>query len=438
MTIKEEYKARALRNGIMKTIFYICPSCAEIIESADYIDKCQSCHYQGELQERSTQERADLCQKETLHRKKNPSDDSNINLVDTTSFYERNNKAQSLAQETRQERIIRRITEKTKSVKASLALGIPAINWRIQNLLTDRGVLIIASPPKQYKSFVAVHAAISVSNGTEFLGAFTTQQSPVLYLDEENGEIVLLRRFQQMSQGHHEEINDQLLYTSYGMIKLDTPEGKAAITHLIEQYHPGMIVLDSMVRFMEGDEDKATEVRVIFESIRELLDKYTISFIILHHTRKGNDGRKKSIALEDLRGSSDFGAFADAIVTIEPKEQGFEFRVIANRHIGLQEVMPSYIEVVSDRQQGPVTFVNKGVTHTRKNRAMEALLAWWHKNGITQFRTGEAVAHLETVGLSKNAFHEAREQLLSNGSIAESRPGFFIIMPGTVAVEERM
>jgi len=85
MTLYDEIKARQLEAGITKTSFYICQSCAEITESADYTDKCHSCQYQGALIERSTIERATEAQEQVRENIKERIENSKIpvNLVGT-------------------------------------------------------------------------------------------------------------------------------------------------------------------------------------------------------------------------------------------------------------------------------------------------------------------------------------------------------------------
>lgn len=401
---------RKVRDGIVKPKFYVCGRCDHVDESFVYTSKCQACGWEGEFDTASTKEGAERIVSE--HRA--PGYNRAVGRL---------NPPTPTIEEPK--------TIQAKSVAAAIEKGIPPLKWRILNLLTTNGIVIIASPPKQFKTFVAIHAAIAISNGTPFLDKFPTTPGAVLYIDEENGEANLIRRFQQLAEGHGEVVKPNVFYTSFESIKLDNFNGAMMIEELIMAYKPDVVFLDSMVRFMEGDEDKSSDVRLVFENLKKLLARFPVSFFILHHTRKGNGTKAKS--LDDLRGSSDFGAFADAILGVESNERGFTFRVIANRHVGLMEVPPQEIEVQSDRQTGPITLINHGVGQSRKTRAKVAMIEWLHSENKLEFSSNEAIAWLEENGYERKAYYEALNELKREGEVAEHRRGVYRLQSGSFA-----
>lgn len=404
---------RKVRDGIIAPKFYICGRCDHIDESFIYTSKCQSCGWEGELDTASTQEGAERIVSE--HR--SPGYNRALGRIIPPE-----------AKEIGPKPLV------AKSVATTIEKGVPPIEWRILNLLTTNGIVIIASPPKQFKTFVAIHAAIAISNGTPFLDKFPTKKGCVMYVDEENGEANLIRRFQQLADGHQETIGPDVYYTSFESIKLDNFNGAMKIEELITTYKPDVVVLDSMVRFMDGDEDKASDVRLVFENLKKLLSRFQVSFFILHHTRKGNGTKTKS--LDDLRGSSDFGAFADAILGVEATEKGFTFRVMANRHVGLMEVVPQEIEVQSDRQSGPITLINHGAGQSRKVRGKVALMEWLRNEKKVEFSSREARDEFSRLGLDRKAFYEALKELLRDGEVAEQRSGQYRVQVGSLASSE--
>lgn len=344
----------------------------------------------------------------------------------------------SLPVETPQSKIPYAEALPVKSVKQGLEDGIPPIEWLIHNLLTTNGVAIVASPPKEFKTFLAIHAATCIATGSPFLERFNTTQGTVLYIDEENSERVLLRRFKQMLDGQNMSAPDNIKYVSFAMLKLDTLGGIAKIQALIREHQPSLVILDSMVRFMSGDEDKATDVRIVFENLRTIMSENTVSFLILHHTRKGGHGGKRTKTLDDLRGSSDFGAFADCILGVETTNTGIIFRVMANRHVGLMETAPQDIEVRSDRQQGPITLINHGVQQSRKTRAKVVLMEWLRSINKKEFTSAEAIEYLKTKDFSKNAYYEAIKELTEDGEVAEHRHGVYMLQIGSYATITEM
>ena len=412
-TLAMEDFERKVRDGIVKAKFYVCGRCDHIDESFVHTSKCQKCGWEGEFDTATTLEGAER----VVNDHRAPGYNRAIGRINPPEVKELGHK-----------------TITAKSVAATIEQGIPPIQWRILNLLTTNGIVIIASPPKQFKTFVAIHAAIAISNGTPFLDKFPTTPGTVLYIDEENGEANLIRRFQQLAEGQGETIKPNVFYTSFESIKLDSYNGAMVIEELIMAYKPDVVFLDSMVRFMDGDEDKASDVRLVFENLKKLLARFQVSFFILHHTRKGNGTKAKS--LDDLRGSSDFGAFADAILGVESTDKGFTFRVMANRHVGLMEVLPQEIEVQSDRQAGPITLINHGAGQSRKVRAKVAIIEWLRSENKMEFSSNEAIAMLEQAGYERKSYYEALSDLKRDGEVAEHRRGVYRLQSGSFASYE--
>lgn len=409
---REDFE-RKVRDGLITQKFYVCMRCDHIEASYTFTDRCLECGWEGELDVATSLDNAQRIV--SVHR--TPGYNRAIGRINAPE-----------AKETAQAGIV------AKKVANTIAEGVPPIKWRIENLLTTNGIVIIASPPKQFKTFVAIQAAISISNGTSFLDKFPTTKGVVLYIDEENGEANLIRRFKQLADGEETTVPDTVFYTSFESIKLDTTKGALMVEELILAYRPDVVFLDSMVRFMEGDEDRSSDVRIVFENLKKLLARFSVSFFILHHTRKGNGTKTKS--LDDLRGSSDFGAFADAIIGVEAHDRGFLFRVIANRHVGLMEILPQEIEVVSDRKDGPIKLQNHGVQQNRKVKAKVALMAWAHKNNIKKFSSRQARDELVTLGLDRKAYYEAINELLRDGEVVEQRRGEYHIQLGSFSVDD--
>jgi hypothetical protein len=85
-----------------------------------------------------------------------------------------------------------------------------------------------------------------------------------------------------------------------GHLALDAPELQPAL--------PGsVVILDTAIRFLRGDENSSQDVRAFADSIFALLRNGAESVVMLHHSPKDAGG---SMTLENaMRGSGDMGAF---------------------------------------------------------------------------------------------------------------------------------
>lgn len=194
---------------------------------------------------------------------------------------------------------------------------LPPIEWLIPNIIPRRGFVLFGGRGSTYKTWLALVFAICSASGNEFLQEFTLEKKKVIYIDEENNEILLKERLLLIAKGLKIQADDlkDLHFSIFNEIKLDTSGGYIALHNIIKKTSPDIIIVDSMVRVMEGVEDKAEDVRKVFANLKKIFKEFRdICFIILHHTNKGNSKN----GMERLRGSSDFGNSADLVLMFEP------------------------------------------------------------------------------------------------------------------------
>jgi hypothetical protein len=213
------------------------------------------------------------------------------------------------------------------SAEELLNKNIPELEWLIQDMVTKRGVTFIAGDTGAYKSGLALHMAMSVASDGVFLKYKVIPKLRVLYVDEEMGLSTIKTRMLQIKHGQTTEKQlDELFFASFNNLKLDSD--MYGFEQLIIQTRPNLIILDSLVRFMTGDENSATDAKKCFDTIKYYVKKYGVSFVILHHMRK-NGGNGKN----DMRGSSDFSAFADNIfISTKKTRDVFELKQVKSRH----------------------------------------------------------------------------------------------------------
>lgn len=204
--------------------------------------------------------------------------------------------------------------------------------WIIKPLIAEGSLTYIGSAPKSYKSFIAIHMALAIARGENFLESseFPTERKNVLYIDEENGEKRIKKRVKQIIKRNNKYTNTKNIYFApKQLIKLDK-EGTKIIIDLVKKYNIGCIIFDSLVRFIEGDEDRSTDIRKTYDKIKEIQQKNNTSIVALHHlTKSANSKKNKStIHMNDLRGSGDIAAMADSIIGLSKIENELEKRVI--------------------------------------------------------------------------------------------------------------
>jgi hypothetical protein len=186
------------------------------------------------------------------------------------------------------------------------ALNAPPITFLIDGFLQCEGVTAIAAPVRERKSIIALNVALSLITGEKLFDHFEVVKKPsrVLYLCPEVSLGPFTDRVSKI--GLMDYVGDQFFYrtlSATGNLKLDDPALQDAL--------PGaVVILDTAIRFLKGDENSSTDVRVFADGIFALLRGGAEAVVLLHHSPKGMGDQ---MTLENaMRGSGDMGAFLSA------------------------------------------------------------------------------------------------------------------------------
>lgn len=180
------------------------------------------------------------------------------------------------------------------------------------------GITILASPPKFGKSWMCMDLAISVANGSEFMG-LNTHQCGVIYLALEDGDYRLKDRGQKVAGGR--PLPENLYLVKDAPILEDGLLGM--LNALVDSSeNVGMIIIDTLQK-IRGTAGKTEGVYGY--DYRELgqLHKYALdnnlAVILVHHLNKGGDDTD---FVARLNGSTGVSGAADTIITLTRTKRG--------------------------------------------------------------------------------------------------------------------
>lgn len=158
------------------------------------------------------------------------------------------------------------------------------------NCILPTGLSLMASPPKSGKSWFSLELCLSVSKGETFLGLGTTQ-SDVLYLDLEDGDAELKERIKKVNRG--EDVPDGFMYLT------EVPTMDNGLVEMLEKTlaeHPTikLVVLDTLGMVLgtqTKDSNQFAQDYEMFRTLKQVATKYSISLLVIHHTRKTSDDK---------------------------------------------------------------------------------------------------------------------------------------------------
>lgn len=220
----------------------------------------------------------------------------------------------------------------------------PALTPIVASGLMYEGTkVIIYGKYKSLKSMLATRFCLSVAQGKSWLG-FDTVKSSVMYLQLEVPNPMLQKRVNKMALTL--DINHLPFYIwTEPSIKIDTNEGYNKIGEMIEKYKPRVLVIDPIYKIMTGDMLNTQHVQRLVDWIDDLIAKYGVSIVLVHHTRKGKQDEVIWGDTDDMLGSVIFSAWADTVIKIERrknKEVVVKFEVV--RHAE-DEIVSKVIDV---------------------------------------------------------------------------------------------
>ena len=173
------------------------------------------------------------------------------------------------------------------------------IQWIIEGLLPEAAVVMISGDSGSGKSTLATGWAAHIALGVPFAGRATAQRH-VLILDRENPSAIVKDRLERLGV-----TDGGSLKIWGGWLEQEAPHpGGAAILEWIASMDPKpVIICDSAIAFLDGDENSSADVRRFLHPLRRL-SQAGVTVIILHHSGKGD-------STLDYRGSSDWKAGID-------------------------------------------------------------------------------------------------------------------------------
>jgi hypothetical protein len=167
--------------------------------------------------------------------------------------------------------------------------------WIIDGMVRKGDNVLIAGPPGAGKSLFFLDVAARLAIGDHMAGFSARDPMNVLYLDHENNRDDITLRLTDM--GIRAEQLNRLRYASFpNLDPLDTRGGGRHLYQLAHAIDAEVIIIDTISRFVDGDENSADTWQNLYRHTVAPLKALDRTVIRLDHT-----GRDES---KDARGSS--------------------------------------------------------------------------------------------------------------------------------------
>lgn len=192
-------------------------------------------------------------------------------------------------------------------IERALAEGIPPTTWHgtpqlwvkgYQHSLvgpSEVGKSIMMSDLAALMALKRLPAGLSVPDGDEY-----DDDVRMLYLDAENSQRDVVRRFGLMQYEFNGELSKRLFYKSFpDLPPLNTPEGAGRVIEYIESKHINFVVADTLSKFIDGNENDPGPYTDFAKNLLNYLRKNEITSVWFDHTGHVEKRARGSSAKKD-------------------------------------------------------------------------------------------------------------------------------------------
>lgn len=194
-----------------------------------------------------------------------------------------------------------------------------ATPYLVEDIIAE-GVTLVVAAPKTGKSWMALHLALCLSEGREFLGRKTTKTG-VLYLALEDGPRRLSTRIKQLTGGQPVTGNCNFVTEAPTLANGDLFRTLGAYL----ETNPGVkcIIIDTLqkVRGIPRGKNAYAQDYEDLGALKKYADGKGISLIIIHHANKGD---AEADPFNRISGTNGIMGAVDEVVMIEKKKRGDE------------------------------------------------------------------------------------------------------------------
>lgn len=178
----------------------------------------------------------------------------------------------------------------------------------IDDIIPDFGLGMIHGQSGHGKTFAVMDIAYHVATNMDWHGK-QVEGGQVVYLAGE-GHHSLKYRLIGLKQKYGRKLNR--LYVSQSGCNLNTQEGLSLAVASINDVHeatgesPKIIFVDTLHRFLDGDENSSRDAKTMIEACDNLRDIFKCAVVLVHHTGLSEGAQDRARGSSSWKGAMDF------------------------------------------------------------------------------------------------------------------------------------
>jgi len=217
------------------------------------------------------------------------------------------------------------------------------IKWLIKNWVQDESLIMMFGQSGCGKTFVSVDMALRIATPSiKTWHGEIVKHGDVAYLAGE-GHAGLRARCKAWIQHNEQVPGDIRFFISQSGTDLNTAEGlnKTILCLRDMEITPRLIVVDTLHRFLNGDENSAQDSKTMLDACSLLTHEFNCSVMLVHHTGVSSDAQKRG------RGSSAWKGALEQEICVEKEAKEPFIKMTQTKNKDSEPAAPKTLELAT-------------------------------------------------------------------------------------------
>jgi phage/plasmid primase-like uncharacterized protein len=212
------------------------------------------------------------------------------------------------------------------------------IAWLVKGWLQEQALIMVHGPSGGGKTFVVLDWCLRMASGIPDWIGHKVKTGNVVYLAGEGHHGL---RGRVAAWKHHNQAGKLSMWLSRDGCDLNTTEGYQRVTSAIKQSNisPSVIVVDTLHRFLSGDENSAQDAKTMLDACNALMMEFKCSVILVHHTGVSEEAQHRA------RGSSAWRGALDIEISIVPGKDAKPMEIVQRKSKDAEMAETVFVEL---------------------------------------------------------------------------------------------
>lgn len=212
------------------------------------------------------------------------------------------------------------------------------ISWLVKRWIQDNALVMVHGPSGGGKTFVVLDWCLRIASDIQDWCGHKVRPGNVVYLAGE-GHHGLRGRIAAWKH-QHKPTSINMWLSKHGC-DLNTPAGYLKVAEHIRMLPetPKVIVVDTLHRFLSGDENSAQDAKTMLDACANLMQEFGCSVILVHHTGVSEEAQHRA------RGSSAWRGALDIEISVIPSGPNNPMQLVQRKSKDAEIAKPVFLDL---------------------------------------------------------------------------------------------